>query len=106
MNPQKSPSGMMRWMNWCLKMAVLTFVILPVMAQTPAPPPTRQDNVKETIHDVEIVDPYRWLEDQDSQETRNWVAAQNAYTHSLLDRLPQRAAISRRLMEKIGRATV
>jgi prolyl oligopeptidase len=33
------------------------------------------DDVKETIHGVVVHDPYRWLEDQDSAETRSWVAA-------------------------------
>jgi hypothetical protein len=74
---------------------------LPSMAQTPAPPATRQDNVKDVIHGVEITDPYRWLEDQDGKETREWVSAENAYTHALLDKLPQRAGISRRLMEML-----
>jgi len=37
--------------------------------KVPAPPPTHTDNVRETLHGVEIVDPYRWLEDQQSTET-------------------------------------
>jgi prolyl oligopeptidase len=68
-------------------------------AQTSSPPVTRQDNVKETIHGVEIVDPYRWLEDQESQETKSWVTAENAYAHSLLDGLPMRERAQKRLME-------
>src|SRR5262245_8642554 len=78
-------------------------------AQAPAPPAApvaRQDNVKEIIHGVEIVDPYRWLEDQDSEETRKWVAAENAYTHSLLDNQPKRAAAFKRLMEMFHHDTV
>jgi prolyl oligopeptidase len=63
------------------------------------PPPTRTDNVREIIHGVEIVDPYRWLENQDSPETRGWIDAQNAYTHSLLDDAPFRPPIRRRLSE-------
>ena len=106
MNLRQSLSRVVRWMNRCLQIAIVTFCILPVVAQTPAPPPTRQDNVKETIHGVEIVDPYRWLEDQDSEETHKWVAAQNVYTHSLLDKLPQRAAISKRLMEMLKHDTI
>ncbi len=70
-----------------------------MFAQVPAPPVARQDNVKETIHGVEIVDPYRWLEDQQSEETRNWVAAENAYTHSLLDGLPIRPKAYQRLLQ-------
>jgi prolyl oligopeptidase len=64
----------------------------------PGAPVARQDNVKEMIHGVEIIDPYRWLEDQDSAETRSWVTAENAYTHSLLDRLPVRERAYSQLM--------
>jgi len=75
-------------------------------AQAPKPPSARQDNVKEVIHGVEIVDPYRWLEDQDSQETKEWVLAENAYTHALLDGLPMRPAVSKRLMEMLRHDTM
>jgi prolyl oligopeptidase len=68
-------------------------------AQTfPSPPPaTRQDSVKEVIHGVEIIDPYRWLEDQESSETRQWIDAQNRYAHRLLDSLPSRERLEKRL---------
>jgi len=65
----------------CFLVMVVSTVAFP-QAKLPTPPPTRQDNVRETIHGVEIIDPYRWLEDQQSEETRNWVAEENAYTHS------------------------
>lgn len=61
--------------------------------QVPAPPVTEVHTVSETMHDTEITDDYRWLEDQESQETRAWIDAQNAYTDSLLSGLPGRAAI-------------
>jgi prolyl oligopeptidase len=51
------------------------------------------------MHGVEIIDPYRWLEEQDSPETRAWIDAQNKYTHSLLDELPSRPLIQKRLSE-------
>jgi prolyl oligopeptidase len=89
-----------------LASALLSFPVGQAYSQSPAPPSTRQDNVKEVMHGVEIVDPYRWLEDQDSAETRQWVAAQNAYTHSLLDGLPMRAASSKRLMEMLRHDTM
>jgi len=72
---------------------------LSALAQIPPPPATRQDDVRDVVHGVEIVDPYRWLENQDSPETREWVAAQNAYTQSLLNPLPVREGIYKRLME-------
>jgi len=67
--------------------------------RTPAAklPATRTDNVKEVLHGVEIVDPYRWLEDQNSPETRAWIDAQNAYTHTMLDALPGRDKLRERV---------
>src|SRR5215472_2173745 len=67
-------------------------------ANTPAgPPKTAIHEVKETIFGVEISDPYRWLEDQDSPETRAWIDAQNAYTDSFLKHLPGRDAVREKL---------
>src|SRR3990170_240394 len=63
------------------------------------PPETRRDNVKETLHGVEIVDPYRWLEDQESPETRAWIDAQNKYTETILGSIPGRASLKQRLSE-------
>src|SRR5690349_7011053 len=60
-------------------------------------PATRQDNVRETLHGTEVIDPYRWLEDQDSPETRAWLAAQNRYADSVFSTLPDRDAIRQRL---------
>ena len=75
---------------------------VPVRAQQAAskcPPPTRTDNVKETIYGVEIADPYRWLEDQTSPETRAWIDAQNRCTEGALRGLPGREQIGKRLAE-------
>ncbi len=65
----------------------------------PAPPATRTDNVKEMLHGVEVVDPYRWLEDQWSPETRAWIEAQNKYTDSVVGHLPGREGLEKRLGE-------
>ena len=74
------------------------FLFLSLMnAQTP--PKTRVDNVTETLHGVSIQDPYRWLENQDSPETRQWIEAQTKYTRSQLDAVPGREKISKRLSE-------
>ncbi len=69
------------------------------VAAAPAPPATRTDNVKETLHGVELADPYRWLEDQRSPETRAWIDAQNKYTDSVIGHLPGREALEKRLTE-------
>ena len=69
-----------------------------------APPATRVDNVTDTLHGVTITDPYRWLEDQNSPETRAWINAQNEYSASVLGALPFRNRIRERLTQllKIG----
>ncbi len=54
------------------------------------PPPTERREVVETLHGVEIRDPYRWLEDQEGPATRAWIDMQNAYTDTLLGPLPGR----------------
>ena len=50
-------------------------------------------------HGVPVEDPYRWLEDDDSPQTAEWVARQNALSESVLAALPQREALRRRLTE-------
>src|SRR5690349_8825959 len=65
-------------------------------APSPTPPDTRRGDVTETMHGVTIADPYRWLEDQQSAETRAWIKEQNAYTHALLDGRPGRDKLEAR----------
>jgi prolyl oligopeptidase len=71
---------------------------LAVMAQQ-LPPAARIDNFHETFHGQELVDPYHWLEDSSSSETRKWIDAQNLYTHTLLNAPAVRQKISTRLTE-------
>lgn len=61
------------------------------------PPETRRGDVKEVLHGVELADPYRWLEDQQSPETRAWIDAQNAYTQAQLGAVPGRDLLKQRL---------
>ena len=60
-------------------------------------PPTRTDNVEDMLHGVRVIDPYRWLEDQQSPETRAWIDAENAYTRAVLGALPGRERIKQRI---------
>ena len=63
------------------------------------PPVAKRDDVTETIHGVTVDDPYRWLEDQNSPETRAWINAENKYTQSMIGDLPTRPFIEKRLGE-------
>ena len=51
----------------------------------------------DTYHGVQIADPYRWLEDDNSAQTTQWVEAQNAVTFGYLGTIPFRAALRARL---------
>ena len=63
----------------------------------PSYPPTKKDNVVEVLHGVKIIDPYRWLEDGNSTETKTWVEEQNKLTQTVLGSVPGRAKIRDRL---------
>ena len=58
-----------------------------------APPPTPAEPVTEILHGIEITDPYRWLEDQNSPRTRKWLEAQTAYTRAYFAAIPDRERI-------------
>src|SRR5262245_48378359 len=70
------------------------------------PPQVRQQVVEDTLHGVTIRDPYRYLEDSNNPETKQYVRDELAYTRSLLDPLPGRAEIHARLQELLNTGTV
>ncbi|MFN0170830.1 MAG: prolyl oligopeptidase family serine peptidase [Bryobacteraceae bacterium] len=64
-----------------------------------APPESPVEIVTETLHGVQVADPYRWLEDQKSPRTRAWIEAQNRYRESMMSTLPAGEEIRKRLEE-------
>ena len=68
-------------------------------ANSSCPPAARKDATVETLHGVAVADPYRWLEDQNSPETRAWIDAEDRCTEQALRSLPGRAEITKRLSE-------
>jgi prolyl oligopeptidase len=84
-----------------LSVAVASSALVLRAAEPSKPPETLRDPLVETLGGVEIADPYRWLEDQDAPPTREWIAAQNAYTDSVLGPLPGRDRTQRRLTELV-----
>lgn len=60
-------------------------------------PPTRREEVVEEYGGVQVADPYRWLEAMDSDEVKNWVAAQNQLTFEFLAKIPERQIIGARI---------
>jgi prolyl oligopeptidase len=67
-----------------------------------SPPKAEKRPLEETLHGVKIVDNYRWLEDGTSPDTQKWVAEEMAYTRSVLDPLPGRDAIHKRLTDLLS----
>ncbi len=60
-------------------------------------PPSKKGDVKDTYFGTVVEDPYRWLEDDNSPETADWVKAQNQLTFAYLAKLPYRNEIKTRL---------
>ncbi|WP_298532053.1 prolyl oligopeptidase family serine peptidase [uncultured Algibacter sp.] len=70
-------------------------------------PETKTVDTIDSYFGVEVKDPFRWLEDDRSEDTENWVKAQNKVTYNYLDHIPFRADLKERLsnlwdFEKIG----
>jgi len=70
------------------------------------PPKAKVAPVEETIQGHKIVDPYRYLEDVDNPDTRQYVERELAYTRSILDPLPGRDSIHRRLSQLLTIGTI
>ncbi len=77
----------------------------------PQVPQARKDGTVDTYFGTEVPDPYRWLEDDRSEETAAWVKAENKVTSHYLRKLPMRSKLLARLTEvanyeKVGTPTL
>jgi prolyl oligopeptidase len=87
-----------------LLLAASLQMVRPSCAQEPTPaakcpPAARIDSAKDTYGSTVVADPYRWLEDQNSPETRAWIDAEQKCTEATLSKLPGRAQLTKRLSE-------
>jgi prolyl oligopeptidase len=89
-----------------LAAAFFSFGASPAMAQSCAAggtplsyPVAKKVDQTDDYHGTKIADPYRWLEDANSAETKAWVDAENKVTQSYLAQIPQREAIRQRLTQ-------
>ena len=71
-------------------------------APVTGPPKAAIQPVQETLHGHSVVDKYRWLEDGTSPQTKAWVADELAYTRRVLDPLPGREEIGKRLTQLLS----
>lgn len=85
---------------------VLAYLVLSsVLAAPPTYPSARSESRVELIHGVGVEDPYRWLEDSESDETKAWTNAQNELTRSLLDQFSEQRSDLRKKLERLYRVT-
>jgi prolyl oligopeptidase len=91
-NMQETP------MRYHITLLALTTFATTTLAQ-PTYPDARRDGTVDNYHGTRVADPYRWLENETSDETQSWIAAQNEITNAYLDSLPARDRIEARLTE-------
>jgi prolyl oligopeptidase len=87
---------------------ILSIALLPpaLFAENiPAPPPTPKRPVTDTYHGDKVVDNYRWLEDWNNPEVKQWTAAENARTRAYLDHLPDRPEIKSQLARLLSESS-
>jgi prolyl oligopeptidase len=73
-------------------------LVQPKPISTP-PALARIDDVVDTIHGVEVADPYRWLEDWEDQRVKSFSEEQNTHARKLLSALPERPGVHKRIVE-------
>ncbi|MFA7229551.1 MAG: prolyl oligopeptidase family serine peptidase [Melioribacteraceae bacterium] len=85
------------------KISLIIFLILiaytSISAQSIKYPVSKKIDHVDDYHGTKIADPYRWLEDNNSKETAEWVENQNNVTQQFLSSIPYRGALKKRLTE-------
>ncbi|MAI66314.1 MAG: S9 family peptidase [Phycisphaerae bacterium] len=78
---------------------IVTVIALAPLAHSVPYPETPRGNVVDTLHGIEVADPYRWLEEdvRESDEVRAWVTAENEVTRAYLDAIPTLPSIKEKL---------
>ncbi len=86
---------MIKWfLLWAVVLSSADFCIAQL-----AYPPTKKIEQTDNYHGTAVSDPYRWLENDTSAETKEWVTKQNAVTYKYLEAIPYRDSIKKRLQE-------
>src|SRR5712692_3302379 len=83
------------------RIMILLALAAPLAAQTPSLkyPQPRKGDVVDTFAGTKVPDPYRWMEDLNAPEVKQWVDAENAVTFKYLNALPMRDALKKRITE-------
>jgi prolyl oligopeptidase len=82
---------------WALPLAAALFCA-GVAADVPLHyPPAERGTVVDDYHGTQVADPYRWMEDLDSPQTRAWVGAEGKLTDAYLAAIPEREPLRKRI---------
>ncbi len=82
------------------KLFLLLFLSFPALLWAQISyPETKKTNDADNYHGTTVMDPYRWLEDDNSEQTRIWVQQQNNVTNDYLQSIPFREDVKKRLEE-------
>lgn len=81
-----------------LSLAIISsFMSLTIFAQKVEYPKPRKVDQVDDYHGTKVTDSFRWLEDPDSPESREWINAENKITDAYLEQIPERQIIKDRL---------
>ena len=81
-----------------IQLALLMMITNLANAQSTMPSTTKED-VQDVYFGKTINDPYRWLENDNAENTKKWVEEQNAYTEGILNNIPFRATVNQQLTD-------
>jgi prolyl oligopeptidase len=84
-----------------LALLVAGLVPLAACARSPRPPDSPAVEAADTVGDIVVPDPFRWLEESGSERVAEWVAAQNAWTDAFVGGSARRMDILRRIVELV-----
>ncbi len=82
------------------RLLITLFWLIPVFLSAQLKyPDTRKENIVDDYNGVKVEDPYRWLEDDNSEQTKAWVQEENKVTFDYLSKIPYRDKIKKRIEE-------
>ena len=94
-----------RFVSSFISLCLLTLVLNAQTPPIPKQPDTPKHPVTDEYHGVKVTDDYRWLENWDDPDVKQWSAAENARTREYFEHLPPRPAIKPRLKELVASAS-
>jgi prolyl oligopeptidase len=95
--PVAGAAGLGAWFAMAALVTGFVTAGSPGPGRVPAYPPAPRGPVVDVYHGASVADPWRWLEDTTTPETRSWILAQNSLTEDYIGRLPGRDRFAMRL---------